>query len=230
MHLLDEGRLVPVTPLGAELEGTAATRLPARAVLTVVVAAAAERRVALVVDELLDEREIAVKPLSGRFRALPYVGGTTILSDGRPGWVVDIEALAAAARGAGAAEETRAYTPKRVLVVDDSATTRELERTLLRAAGFDVETAPDGERAFELLSASPFDVVVSDIEMPRLDGFGLLGRIRATARLADLPVVLVTALDDPTDRQRALDMGASAYILKSTFDEDELLDVIGNLV
>jgi two-component system chemotaxis sensor kinase CheA len=159
------------------------------------------------------------------------VSGTTILADGRLGWVLDARALATSARGVPHEEDGTKIVPKRVLVVDDSATTRELERTLLRAAGIDVEAVADGEEAWTALTGeAPFDVVLSDVEMPRLDGFSLLGRIRSTPRLAHLPVVLVTALEDSSDKQRALDMGASAYIVKSSFDEDELLDVIAHLL
>lgn len=229
-HLLYEGALVPLANVSSEL-GASAAMLPSAATLTLVVIAAGDRRVALVVDELLDEREIAVRPLQGRLRVVPFVSGTTILPDGDLGWVLDARSLAASARGVLHEEEGAKRAAKRVLVVDDSATTRELERTLLRAAGFEVEAVADGEQAWSALSGDmPFDVVLSDVEMPRLDGFSLLGRIRATPRLAQLPVVLVTGLEDLSDKQRALDMGASAYIVKSAFDEDQLLAVIAHLL
>ena len=117
------------------------------------ITAAGERRVALLVDELLDEREIAVRPLQGRLRSVPFVSGTTVLDDGRIGWVLDALALAASARGIVPGEDgEKARSPRRVLVVDDSATTRELERALLRAAGFEVEAVSDGEQAWLALS------------------------------------------------------------------------------
>lgn len=229
-HVLHEGMLVPLASVSSEL-GAGAGGLPPGDAVTSVVTAAGERRVALIVDELLDEREIAVRPLQGRFRSVPFVSGTTILGDGRLGWVLDARSLAVSARGVAPTEEGEAVRVRRVLVVDDSATTRELERALLRAAGFDVEAVADGEQAWSALSGdATFDVVLTDVEMPRLDGFSLLGRIRATPRLANLPVVLVTALEEPADKQRALDMGASAYIVKSAFDEDRLLDVIADLI
>ena len=229
-HVLHDGALVPLASISAEL-GAAATGLPSKDAFTAIVTAVGERRVALVVDELLDDREIAVRPIQGRFRSVPFVNGTTILGDGRLGWVLDVRALAASARGIVPTDEAERTPVRRVLVVDDSATTRELERTLLRAAGFEVEAVADGELAWMALHGeSPFDVVLCDIEMPRLDGFALLGRIQSTPRLAKLPVVLVTALEAPSDKQRALDMGASAYIVKSAFDEEELLDVIAHLL
>jgi len=230
VHVLHDGVLLPLASVSAEL-GAGAGGLPPGAGVTSVVTAAGERRVALLVDELLDEREIAVRPLQGRLRAVAFVSGTTILPDGRLGWVLDAHALASSARGVAPADDGPKVIVRRVLVVDDSATTRELERALLRAAGFDVEAVADGEEAWLALSGDrPFDVVLTDVEMPRLDGFSLLGRIRSTPRLAQLPVVMVTALEDPTDKQRALDMGASAYIVKSAFDEEQLLDVIAHLI
>ena len=232
-HVLQRGVLLPLASVAAEL-GAAASSLPNQEYFTAIVTGAGERRVALIVDEIADEREVAVRPLSGRIRRVPYVTGTTVLSDGTIGWMIDVRALAAVARGAAPGEEEERVRAKRVLVVDDSATTRELERTLLRARGFEVEAAADGEQAWlALLSQmgdAAFDIVLSDVEMPRLDGFALLGRIRSNPRFARLPVVLVTALEDPADKQRALDMGASAYIVKSAFDEEQLLDVIAHLL
>ncbi|MBX3226993.1 MAG: response regulator [Labilithrix sp.] len=230
-HVLHGGALLPLASVATELGG-AASALPDRDHLIAVLTRAGERRVALIVDEIADEREVAVRPLAGRFRRVAFVSGSTVLADGTLGWMLDVRALAAVARGAAPSEEAERAPAKRVLVVDDSATTRELERALLRANGFDVEVAADGEQAWLALTASAasFDVVLSDVEMPRLDGFALLGRIRSTPRLARLPVVLVTALEDPADKQRALDMGASAYIVKSAFDEEQLLDVIAHLL
>ncbi len=229
-HVLHEGSLLPLASVSGEL-GATEMELPPSGTFTSVIAGAGERRVALVVDELLDEREIAVRPLQGRFRSIPFVSGTTILENGTVGWVLDVRALATVARGVVPTEGTERSAVRRVLVVDDSATTRELERALLRAAGFEVEAVGDGEQAWLALNGEKhFDVVLTDVEMPRLDGFSLLGRIRSSPRLAQLPVVLVTALADPSDKQRALDMGASAYIVKSDFDENRLLDVIADLL
>jgi two-component system chemotaxis sensor kinase CheA len=117
-------------------------------------------------------------------------------------------------------------------VVDDSITTRQLVRTILQSAGYDVAVAHDGVHAWETLSASEtrFDAVVSDIEMPRMDGFQLVARVRSTPRTERLPIVLVTALDRAADRQRALDLGASAYVVKSGFDQDILLETLAELL
>lgn len=234
LYLDDEGALVPLSDLDVTLGIAApAAARPADGRSPCVVLAVGGRRAALRVDALLEEREVVVRPLNARVRRAAFVAGATVLGDGEVVLVLDAADLAHAARpasAAGPAEEAPA-SRRRVLVVDDSVTTRQLERTILEAAGYEVAVAPDGQAAWEqLASAARFDAVVSDIEMPRMDGFQLLSRVRSTSRLAGLPVILVTALSQASDRQRALDLGASAYVVKSRFDQDELLDTLQQLL
>lgn len=234
LYLEDAGALVPLADLDATLGvvGPAPAR-PVGARVPCVVLAVGERRVAFRVDALLEEREVVVKPLSARVRRAAFVAGATVFGDGEVVVVLDVADLTRIARPAASADvaEERAAVRRRVLVVDDSVTTRQLERTILEAAGYEVVVTHDGEAAWEILcSHARFDAVVSDVEMPRLDGFQLLARVRATARLARLPVLLVTALSQPADRQRALDLGASAYVVKSRFDQDELLETLQQLL
>ena len=118
----------------------------------------------------------------------------------------------------------------RVLVVEDSVTARILLKNILETAGYEVRTAVDGIDAYALLKSEPFDLVVSDVDMPRMNGLDLTARIRADKKLAELPVVLVTALNSPADRERGIDAGANAYIVKSSFDQSNLLEVIGRLI
>ena len=117
-----------------------------------------------------------------------------------------------------------------VLVAEDSITSRTLLKSILETAGYQVQTAVDGIDAFTKLRSGQFDLVVSDVEMPRLNGFGLTSKIRSDKRLAGLPVVLVTALGSRDDREHGIDVGADAYIVKSSFDESGLLDVIRQLL
>jgi two-component system chemotaxis sensor kinase CheA len=116
-----------------------------------------------------------------------------------------------------------------VLVAEDSITSRTLLKGILENAGYRVETAADGVDAFSTLRSGSFDLVVSDVDMPRLNGFGLTAKIRADKKLAELPVVLVTALDSRQDREHGIDVGASAYIVKGSFDQGNLLDVVRRL-
>ena len=119
---------------------------------------------------------------------------------------------------------------KAVLVAEDSITARTLLKNLLETAGYQVETAVDGIDAFTKLRSGAFDLVVSDVDMPRLDGFGLTTRIRADTKLAELPVVLVTALESREDREQGIDVGANAYLVKSSFEQSNLLEVIRRLI
>jgi two-component system chemotaxis sensor kinase CheA len=114
-----------------------------------------------------------------------------------------------------------------VLVAEDSITSRTLLKNILELAGYRVEVAVDGAEALDKLRAGGFDVVVSDIEMPRLDGIALTQAIRADAALAALPVILVTSLASPADRERGAEAGANAYIVKSGFDQGNLLQAVG---
>ncbi|MCR6630856.1 MAG: response regulator [Magnetospirillum sp.] len=127
------------------------------------------------------------------------------------------------------AQPVKEPAPPLVLVVDDSVTTRTLERSILEAHGYRVEMAVDGRDALERMARRPPDLVVSDIEMPRLDGFGLLAAIRGEPRWARLPVVLVSSRGAAADRERGMSLGADAYIVKTRFDQDELLRVVGRL-
>ncbi len=117
-----------------------------------------------------------------------------------------------------------------VLVAEDSVTSRSLLKTILESAGYNVKTAVDGIDALTSLHGEEFDLLVSDIDMPRMNGFDLTQKIRADERLAGLPVVLVTALDSREDRERGIEAGANAYIVKSSFDQSNLLEVIQRLI
>jgi two-component system chemotaxis sensor kinase CheA len=117
-----------------------------------------------------------------------------------------------------------------VLVADDSLTTRTLERYILEAAGFEVELAGDGIEALALLEEGACDVLVSDVDMPKLDGVSLTAQVRQDPRFRDLPIILVTSLASDEDRERGLRAGADAYMVKSSFDQDQLLRTIQELV
>jgi two-component system chemotaxis sensor kinase CheA len=113
--------------------------------------------------------------------------------------------------------------------VEDSITARTLLKSILEAAGYSVNTAVDGVDGLTRLRSGAFDVVVSDVEMPRMNGFDLTAKIRADKKLSEVPVILVTALQSREDRERGMDVGANAYIVKSSFDQSNLLEVVGRL-
>lgn len=227
--LLDNG-VIPLVPLAALVGTEPAAEAPQIAVIL----RRGAQAVALAVDGLIDEREIYLHTLGPRLQALPLVNGAAIGTDGsialilRTSSLVDLALEMRSARMAAPVTDA-APAAKRVLLVDDSITTRTLECSILEAAGYDVLTAADGAAAWTLLGEQTVDLVVTDVDMPRMDGFALVEAIRASATLRELPIILVTARDDESDRQRGLEIGADAYIVKSSFRQEELLDAIGLL-
>ena len=193
------------------------------------------RSMAFAVDEVVGDQEVLVKPLSAPLRRLRNVAGLTVLGAGRVVPLLDVADLLKSAQAGAAGPPPRpaasqAPAPQRhVLVVEDSITSRTLLKGILESAGYRVSTAVDGLDALHRLQRETVDVVVSDVEMPRLDGIELTTRIRADRRLARLPVVLVTALDSPHDRARGLQAGANAYIVKGSFDQGDLLAALQEL-
>ena len=117
-----------------------------------------------------------------------------------------------------------------MLVVDDAAIVRQLERSILERAGYLVRTANDGVEALARLAEAPFDLVITDIEMPRMDGFALTEAIRANRRTANTPVLIITARASEESRQRGLDVGADGYVVKSDFDETALLGAVARIL
>jgi two-component system chemotaxis sensor kinase CheA len=193
----------------------------------------AGRSVALIVGELLGERESIVHKLPARVAGSDFVSGASVLARGRVALVLNGSELARAAGAHARPQNTLFAKPetkkRRVLVVDDSITTRALIKSIVEEGGYDVTAARDGMEALKLLQDQPFDLVVSDVQMPNLDGFGLCEQIRKTPKLARTPVVLVTSLEGENDKLRGLEAGANAYLGKSAFDHRVLLEVLGGL-
>lgn len=228
--VLVDGVAVPVATL-AELLGMASTPVPRDGKAALVVLCAHGIEFAVVVDELLEEREVVVQSVGPRLAAVGTASGVTVLPSGRLSLILSPSVLVARARAtsrapalfADAIAEQRA---RRVLLVDDSLTTRTLERSILESAGYVVLVAADGVEAWALLQERGADVVVSDVEMPRMDGFTLTETIRSSPRFRETPVVLVTGLARAEDRARGMEVGANAYLVKSAFDQANLLETI----
>lgn len=197
-------------------------------------------QVALRVDEILGEHEVLVKPLGRQLARVRNVAGASVLGTGQVVPVLNVSDLLksamrhlstpAVSKEHMAVEKDHAAEKRSILVVEDSITSRSLLKGILEAAGYQVSTAVDGADGFATAKTSKFDLVVSDVEMPRMDGFDLTAKLRADRQLSDLPVVLVTALSSREHRERGIDVGANAYIVKSNFDQSNLLDVIRRLV
>ncbi|HEY1727378.1 MAG TPA: response regulator [Candidatus Baltobacteraceae bacterium] len=198
------------------------------------VVANGDRRGVVLVDDVIGEREIVVKPLLPPLRRVRNVLAAGLLGSGELVLVLrPLDVLTSLGSHATVRDESDALArPRipRVLIVDDSITTRTMERNLFEVAGYLVSLAADGMEAWELLQTQEFDLIVSDIDMPRMDGFELTSRIRGHATLANLPVVLVTAREALEDRERGLGAGANSYVLKSGFDQTVLLEIVRRLL
>lgn len=211
-------------------EGRKASDLAPSTWLRVVVVAHGAVRVGVVVTEVLPEAELVVRPLPWNLKRVRGVLGAASLADGSVAVVLDATALVSGAGRKAAAAPRRRTGKTRVLVVDDSLTHRTLEQNILIAAGYEVAVAPDGLAGWRALEEGEFDLVVSDVEMPGLDGIELTRRVRAHPRLAHLPVVLVTGLDRRADIERGLNAGANEYVVKGQLEPEKLLQAVARNV
>ncbi len=214
--------------------------LPPRAAadtpVEVLVLGSAARRIGFAVDSVLSEQEVLVKIIGKPLLRVRNIAGATILGSGTPVLILNTaELLQSAIRLAAAPHraQPRQATAARVrsiLVADDSITSRMLLKNILESAGYRVTTAIDGMDALTALKTRDFDLLVSDVEMPRMDGFDLTAKVRADRKFANLPVVLVTALGSREHQERGAEVGANAYIVKGSFDQSNLLEVLRKLV
>ncbi len=187
--------------------------------------------VAWAVDRLEGESEVVVKDLGPFLGRVPHLAGATIDGDGSVMCLLDLRELAASGTGdpAPVSSPSRSRRP-RVLVVEDSVGVRELERVVLQDAGYEVTVAVDGRDGVARLVGTPQDLILSDVEMPFLDGYELTRTVRRTPGWENVPVVIMTSRGEQDARQAGLDAGASAYLLKSEFDADELIRTVRRLV
>lgn len=205
--------------------------------LTGLVLYSSHKKMIFLVDGIYGEKEGVVKDLGPQLKHVRNIAGTTLLGDGRLIPVLQVQDLMESASQSksfvgteAVASESQRKEPASILVVEDSITVRNMLRNLLEASGFAVKTAVDGLDGLNQIKSGNFDLVVSDIEMPRMNGFELTSTIRQEARFADLPVILVSTLDSADDRQRGMNAGANAYIVKGSFEKSNLLETINQLI
>ena len=203
----------------------------------VVVLGTAEKRIGFAVDAVLSEQEVLVKIIGKPLLRVRNIAGATLLASGSPALILNATdllqsavRLAAAPGRARPREAAPAARALSILVADDSITSRMLLKNILESAGYLVTTAIDGVDALTALKTRDFDLLVSDVEMPRMDGFDLTAKVRADKKLAELPIVLVTALGSREHQERGAEAGANAYIVKGNFDQSNLLEVLRKLV
>ena len=205
--------------------------------MTVVVLRPAEGVVAFIVDEVLNEQEVLIKDLGQNLSRVRNVSGSMVMSSGEVALILRVPDLIRSAATASvevkrglSPEEGEGSTAKSILIAEDSITSRMLLKNILETAGYGVKTAVDGADALETLASEQIDLLVSDVQMPRMDGFELTAKIRSDETLSELPVVLVTALGSPEQVERGVDVGANAYIIKRDFDQSNLLETVERLI
>ena len=238
-HMLLDDQPVGLVEAAQVLELPAAPRENSR--LAVVVASDRSHRFGVVVDRFLGERDLRVAPLDLRLGKVPNLNSSSVLENGWPVLIIDVEDLIRSIDNllsgrqikklsAEAAVPEEARGPKRVLVVDDSITVRELERQLLENRGYTVDVAVDGVDGWNAVRSGRYDLVVSDIDMPRMNGIQLVAHIKEDARLKAIPVIIVSYKDREEDRIRGLDVGANFYLTKSSFHDQTFLDTVVDLI
>lgn len=201
--------------------------------LSLVIIAYGAGQVACAVDEILRVQEIVVHPLGSQLRRVRRISGAALLGDGTLALVLDPPELiqeALRSTGLGVLEEPGAQKPFTILVVEDSVTSRAYLQALLEREGYQVITAPDGRMGLAMVREKEPDLVISDVDMPIMNGFLLAEKIRKDLRFITLPVILVTSLDSAKDRQHGIAVGVDAYLVKSSFKNGVLIETIRNLL
>lgn len=225
--ILCDGAPVPLVSLGPLL-GRPSDRFR-KGGFSVVLIEASGIMVGLRVARILGPASAILRPLPKLALASAMVSGASLEASGRPVLVLDPEAMVRAAL-ADATPIGASPTKHRLLVIDDSLTTRMLEQSILESGGFDVEVAASAEEGLDRVRARDYALVLVDVEMPGMDGFGFIEELRRDRRLHDLPAILVTSRDAPEDKQRGRDVGAQDYVVKSEFDQVQLVRRINELV
>ncbi|MCJ7523797.1 MAG: response regulator [Candidatus Aminicenantes bacterium] len=234
-QILAMARLRDTLELPAWKNGLAWKKAPGQpeaSTMPVIILTSEKKRMAFLVDEVMQEQEVLVKGLGAQLKRVRNIAGATVLGNGRVVPVLNVHDLMKSAVGSAAVARKETVTGAtsvktgRILVAEDSITSRTLLKNILETAGYQVATAVDGTDAFTQLRSNEFDLLVSDVDMPRMNGFELTTKIRADKKLGELVVVLVTALESRQDKERGIEAGANAYIVKSSFDQSNLLEVI----
>ncbi|MDG2422731.1 MAG: hybrid sensor histidine kinase/response regulator [Phycisphaerales bacterium] len=224
--LLDTGAIMELDPVR-----------PSRKIHTIITGSEDEA-VALQVDSFLGEEDLLVRPLDKRFGRVPHLSSTAFRETGEPVLIVDVEdvlrsARRAVAEGAFATDvvsDTSTPVGPRVLVVDDSITVREAQRAILTRHGYEVDVAVDGAEGWERLQRGQYDLLITDVDMPGMNGIQFVQTLRAQTRFKDLPVAMVSYKDEESQRQEGLDAGATVYLSKHVINDSQFIDTVHSLL
>jgi len=226
-------RTIPLVRL-SDILGVPAEPMPVKVPIATI--GYSGHRMGFIVDAFVGEQQIVIKPLGSHLLKVDNVAGVTVLGAGEVIPILNVPDLMTSARtrsgqrvGMVAREEKTG--PRSVLICEDSFTTRELERSIFEAAGYVVETANDGAQGLaRLREGLKVDAVVTDVQMPNMTGFQLTRAIKSDPLLAETPVIIVTSLERDEEKAEGIDSGADAYITKSVFNQDTLLDTVERLI
>lgn len=201
----------------------------------VLIVSSGHNELAIGVDRIINEQEVFVKGLGKQLAHVPNIAAATILEGGRIIPILDIVDLIQSAihlptRGTFSQIDAKSIQKHTVLVVEDTPTTRLLFKNILQQAGYNVLTASNGVEGFETLITTHVDLIITDIEMPRMTGFELIEKIHKEDKLSDIPIIIITALESQADKKRGIDLGANAYIEKSNFVQNELITITKKLL
>ena len=230
-----EGRPVTVFPISKALGLLDSEKFSAQDKIFLIIININGKRIAYIVDSLIGNQELVIKPLGQQLVRIRNIAAASILGDGQIVLMLNVPDLFRSVSKLSNSRLVKAgkeniETKKRILVVDDSITTRTMEKSILEMAGYDVRTANDGEEGLRYVKENQFDAVVTDVQMPNMDGFEFTQAIKRDNDFKELPVILVTSLESKEDKERGIEVGADAYIVKKNFDQTNLLDTLKQLV
>ena len=224
---------------GAQVLGFESSDM-AEELLTIVIVSDRLDQYGVVVDRYIDQKQLSVHALDARLGKVPNVSSSALMENGEPLFILDVDDMVRSINHIVTggrlgdvyqiAEEKLKVSRKRVLVVDDSLTVREVEKGLLEAKGYMVDVAVDGMDGWNAVRRSSYDLIVTDVDMPRMDGIELVSMIKQDLHLKVLPVMIVSYKDRVEDRRRGLDAGADYYLTKGSFQDDTLIEAVEDLI
>jgi len=230
------GHILPLVRLG-DIFGLPRRGIIERGFFPVVVVQSVEKRIGILVDQLIGRQEIIIKAIGDPLKNTKNVMGATILGSGKVILILDIPSIIEAAEGVIIKRPAVKLTPaakakkrKTILLAEDVMSTAMLEKNILESVGYSVVIARDGREALERAGQERFDLVITDVLMPRMDGFELTEKLKKDKLYKDTPIIIVTTRESDADKRRGLQAGAEAYILKSEFTSETLLDTIERLI
>jgi two-component system, chemotaxis family, sensor histidine kinase and response regulator WspE len=238
-YIIEQGQTIGLLA-AAEVLGLRATQTE-QATLTVMVLHDRAQHYGLIIDRVLGEQSIVVRTLDKRLGKVPNISAAALLDDGTPLLILDVDDLLRSlekqlTHGSGTnhlsstAIATQNIAQKRILVVDDSITVREMERKLLENAGYQVDVAVDGMDGWNMAQTSDYDLIVTDVDMPRLSGIELVHQLKSQTKLRSIPTIIISYKDREVDRLAGLEAGANYYLTKSSFHDDTLLQAVIDLI